>query len=868
MTQGLNRQHREGLTGRATAWVATRAWAWPRTVLLGLMVLCTLAAYAASGLRVDTDSSRMIAPDLPAQQAALVLNEKFPALKSTILITITAAEADMADLAVADLIDALEAQPTTIKSVFSPSADRYLMAHGFLYKDAEDLDEMFDRLSKSANLLAHLRADPTLDGFARALIEAIDLADRAEIGPDALERLFAETASVLEAQALDKARIFSWSAVMENEPSGQVTRQILIQPELDHTRLSPARPALNAIDAAIATLPIDRRAALTIGVTGEPALRAAELRSVTETLWISLLLSLLLVAALLRWGLGSWGRVSIALAVLVVSLVLTAGAAAITVGALNLISVAFIVLMVGLGIDFAVHIIAHIAELRHHGTAPAQAVPLAGLRSGRALATCAITTAVAFLAFTITDFHGMAQLGVIGAGGVVIAWAVAVVLIPALLAVGPSLAGDTAPLTIGSRSPKLRQVRLRQAWLAAVTLMVGAAAIWPALQARFEADPMALRDPESPSVQAFRLLAEKPETSPYRASIMTETAAEADRMATLFDDSAGIGTALNLGDLVPERQDQKLDLLDFAAPSIDHAVSGQPTALVADQDDTGDRMAALIDRLAGREGMAQRLNRALQAYLDARTAETDTQLADRIFRSFRLLVSRLEVMLDADRVSGSALPAEMRERFQAADGTYRVEIVPEGSIVTSTEAAKFAARVTDVAPSAAGGPIQLAAAGATVAKAMLIATLLAALSTAALCLVATRSLVDTAAVLVPLAVAALLTIAFGVLTGIPFNYANVIVLPLMIGIGVDSGIHLIQRERQAPGAVFQTSTPGAVTVSAATTVAAFGTLALSAHRGTASMGILLAVGVTLTVVTVLILTPQIRRWLLPLRHRA
>jgi len=95
----------------------------------------------------------------------------------------------------------------------------------------------------------------------------------------------------------------------------------------------------------------------------------------------------------------------------------------------------------------------------------------------------------------------------------------------------------------------------------------------------------------------------------------------------------------------------------------------------------------------------------------------------------------------------------------------------------------------------------------------------------------------------------------------PFNYANVIVLPLLIGIGVDSGIHIAIRERRAPGAVFATSTPRAVLISALTTVAAFGTLAFSDHRGTASMGTLLAVAMVAAIASVFALTPWMMRWL-------
>jgi predicted RND superfamily exporter protein len=163
--------------------------------------------------------------------------------------------------------------------------------------------------------------------------------------------------------------------------------------------------------------------------------------------------------------------------------------------------------------------------------------------------------------------------------------------------------------------------------------------------------------------------------------------------------------------------------------------------------------------------------------------------------------------------------------------------------------------------------MQLAAAGKTVGASMLQATLLAALATGLLAWIATRRLVDTAAILLPLVVGGVVTAAASVLLDMPFNYANVIVLPLMLGLGVASGVHIAVRERRAPGAVFATSTPRAVLFSALTTIAAFGTLALSEHRGTSSMGVLLSVSVVAAVGSVLGLTPALMRWAARLRRR-
>ena len=416
----------------------------PWAVLGALAVLAGLSVWAATTLRIDADSSRMLDPDLPAQKQAHALNAAFPTLKSSIVIAITADQADAADLAAQDLVTRLKGQDA-IGDVFAPAVDAYMTAHGFLYRDRKAVADSFTRLSKSANLLARLRSDRSLNGFLASLEEALLLAERSEIGPDALERLFAETAATLEAQVAQRPYVFGWSTMLDDGDSGPATRLISVQPVLDRTRLNPAKPALLAIQAAIADLPDALAEPVEIGVTGEPALRAEETASVTGSIGLSLALSMVLVALILRVGLRAGGPVLLSLAALVVSLVLTTGLAAVTVSALNLISVAFIVLMVGLGIDFAIHILAHINEQREHGSTPRDAVRLTGQRTGLALGLSAVTTALAFLAFTITEFRGMAQLGLIGAPGVLIAFVVAATMIPAMMAVMPGMAGRVRP---------------------------------------------------------------------------------------------------------------------------------------------------------------------------------------------------------------------------------------------------------------------------------------------------------------------------------------------------------------------------------------------------------------------------------------
>ncbi|MEO1600454.1 MAG: MMPL family transporter [Pseudomonadota bacterium] len=844
------------MTGRAAGQVAASAVAaWvtrvaerPRTAIAGLAVIVLLALLALTRLGIDTDSRKMLAPDLPFQLRGQAVNAAFPGLKNQVLVAVRGERADPVDAVVATLTDALEDAPG-VAAVFAPSADAVLVRSGMLYLDQDVLEAQLTRLAKSANLLAALRGDQTLEGFIAALGEAARLAERADIPRGALDALHAEAAAVVEGVLAGTPRSFAWSDALAG--TGPVLRVITVSPSLDFARVNPAKTAMQSVEAAVAALDPALAAEVEIGLTGDPVLRAEELRSVAGGMPLSLGLSLLLVAAVLWVSLGSAARAGLAFGSLVLTLMLTTGFAALAVGELNLVAIAFIVLMVGLGIDFAIHLMLHLEEdAAYLPVEEALAASARGL--GPALVLTAVSTSAAFLAFAVTDFVGMAQLGLIGGAGVLIAFAVSLTLIPAAVRLSPGLIRRQRRETAVKPGTRPRPPSRLAAWLALAT---GLGALVLATEARFDADPMGLRDPDARSVAVYGWLQEDPALAPLRLSLLVPDAdtarAEADRLAALPE----VRSARWLGSLVPQDQEAKLALIDLVWPSLDYAVSGTAVSLAEDLPRTPE---ALADAL-GEGGAAGRLADALRTW--ARSGASDDALTARLFAHFPALIERLASQLDVAEITASDLPDPLRARYvTTADGAllYRVEIVPEADVSDPEARAAFVRAVRQVAPGAGGPPDQIEGAANTVATAMLRASLLALAFTALLAFAAVRSLAMVAAILVPVGLAGAVTLAAGVLLGMPLNNANIIVLPLLIGIGVDTGIHLALRAERS-GAVFATATPRAVVASALTTIGAFATLALSDHRGTASMGTLLAIALVAAVAMAFALTPWLVR---------
>jgi len=851
----LDNSHGGGFLTRAVIAWGLFVFRHPRKVLLVLAVLLAASGVAATTLRIDTDSSRMLSEKLPFQVHTRELAEAFPVTKRAILILVRSTHHDAADAATRALVDGLRGRGSRgddtdggIARVFAGAVDPFFRRNGLLYLDIEALETRLTRLSESANLMAELRENRTLGGFETALARTLTLVEGAAVDPAELAPFLDETAEVIESHLAGRARPLDWQGAFSARTGAEpVLRVITVEPELDFSRLSPAKPAIEAVRAGIAAIDPDLAALVEIGVTGDPVLRAEELDSVSERLGLSLFLSLLLVAMVLLLTFRRPTRVLAALASLTVTLVLTVGFTALAVGTLNLISIAFVVLMVGLGIDFAIHYLSHLEEAAAEGIDAGEAVARSGGEIGAALFLSALTTSVAFLAFTATDFVGMAQLGLIGGVGVLIAFLVAVTVIPALTALVPGLlrgragpALPTSPRNVGR-------------WAIAAAGLLAAVSLWYAPQVRFDADPMGLRDPAAPSVVAYGWLRADAARAPER---MGYIAADAERAAAVADRLAGVETvaeAVWLGDLVPERQDEKLALIDIAWPSMAFIVDGEASALAEASTE------ALPDRLRALGGAA---GRRLAASLDRlrQTPPDGTRDLERaLFRFLPDLIARVSDQMAVDVVTVADLPPALVDRYRAAEGRYLVEIRPTEDIGHPEARGRFVTAVNAVLPEAAGPPAQIHGAVDAVSRAMLLAAGLALAGTLVLAGLVLRRAALVAAIVFPLLLAALVTLGASVALGLPFNFANIIVLPLMIGIGVDSGIHLALRTVRARTAVFDTSTPRAVLASALTTVAAFGTLALSDHVGTASMGIMLAIAMVASVAMIFAFTPLLVR---------
>jgi len=847
---------------RLTAPLTALAAASCRRPWLVLAVVLALAGaslvLAATRLGIDTSTEDMLSPELPFRQSAQELTRLFPLLDQTLIVVVEGADSDRRDAAALALAEAMAAKPTVFAEVFYPEAEPFFREHGLLYLSPEELAATVDRLAAAQPLLTTLDRDPSLKG----LDEVLTLAFGAAADPALLEELgpaLDAMADAAESAGSDDPRPLFWQALMglDSANEEQRARVILAQPALDYRSLNPARQAMEQVRALAEELEL-AKAGVSIGLTGKPALKADELQSVRGNIAGIGLLSFALVALILWRGLAS-GRAALALAaLLLLGLALTAGFATLAVGRLNLLSVAFAVLFIGLSVDYAIHSLMRIDEARLPERSLAEAVVQAYRANIPALSLCALSTAIAFLAFLPTAYDGLAELGLISAGGIAIALLLCLTLLPALIRLFRVRPSSIRP---GRLAARLERGIAARRWpvLAALSLLA-AASLAAMPQLRFDNDPLALRDPDSPSVVSLESILSDPRAAPFRADILEPDLDAADALAAKLLALPEVDRVVTARRLVPKEQEEKLIQLEEAGFLLTPLLFPEPPAPPLTD---GERATAAAQLIATLDRAPESLSAPAQRLAAVLAAER--QSAERLAAVERLIVGDLPQRLDdltasltAGEVRYADLPESLLRRYVAPGGQARVEVLPTEDLRDPDKRQEFVAAVTAVAPAAAGDAVTVVLAGETVLAAFQTASLITLVAVTLLIWLVLRRIADVALALAPLLLAAILTGGVAVLFGIDLNFANVVVVPLLFGIGIDSGLHLVVRHREAPGApLMENTTPRAVFVSAVTTLASFGALALSDHPGTASMGLLLLIALLCVLLSVFALLPAL-----------
>lgn len=846
--------------GRTAETLAALSWRWAALVLAGAAVLTILfGLFAAEHLKMDTQTSRLLDPALEWRQKEIAYNDAFPQGKRTLVVVVETDSPARAAAAAERLSDALARQTDLFQSVSYPEGSDFFRRNGLLLQNLDRVRAVSDQLIEAAGLLGPFAADPSLRGLFDALNRALAGVKDGAIEPSLLDRPLSAIADTIARRRAGEPAYLSWSRFLSAEPPSprERLRVITLKPVLDHATLAPGRAAREAVTGTAASLGI--AGDVQLHFTGDVALNDEELASVTAGMGLATLLSSLLVLAVLFIAIRSPKAVLAILIILAVGLVWALAFAAATVQVLNLVSVAFVVMFIGLAVDFGIQFCVRYRDEQTRTADAGEAIRRTGAGIGGALGLAALVTAIGFLAFAPTAYRGVSELGLIAGAGMLIALLLNLTLLPALLRyLSPRPAGAPPHLFRTARADEWI-IRNRRAVLAgSAVLILAGAALLPRLT--FDFNPLNLKDPEAASVRTLNRLIEAGLAAPNAMQLLVPDRASIGPIVKRLRDLPEVGRVISIESFIPQDQDKKLAILADAAFLLAPALGMGETMPPPRLEDIRESARDMASRLRLLAPGAPPSYTKLAEEIDWLLAGGETRLAtleEPLIGALRAQLAGLPLLLDAEAVRFDTLPEDLKRNWIAPDGRFRVEIRPKDAALDNEGLSRFVHAVQGVAPDAIGGAYTIEKSGDAVWMAFRQAFFYALVGIVAVLALILRRAVDVALIVGPLLAAALLTLGLTVLIGLPINFANVIALPLLMGIGVAFNIYFVTNWRLGLTRPLQSSTARAVLFSALTTLCAVASLAVSPHRGTASMGQLLTLCLTVTLVAALVLLPAL-----------
>ena len=826
-----------------------------------LAALSIVAAYERLG--VTTDVGKLFADSLPWKQRDIQFKRLFPQFDDLLVAVIDARSPEQADATAAGLEAMLKADTTHFATVRRPDASPFFDQNGLLFLDQKTLETLLNQTVDAQPFLGQLAADPSARGLFAALSLIAVGVQQNQADLTSFEPALRSFHATLAAAASGSPQPLSWEKLLSGPVSelGGRFRFVLAQPRLDYGALQPGGTATAAMRTAIARQEFVADGSARVRISGSVALADEEFSTVAQGAAVGLAGSLTLVIVLLFLAVRSWRLVVPILLTLTIGLLLTTGFAALSVGTLNLISVAFAVLFVGIAVDFSIQFCVRDREMRHETVSAQLALEQTAGRAGSQILVAACATSAGFLAFVPTDFVGVAELGLIAGAGMLIAFLCSLTFLPAALTL---FAPRPEPGEVGfpwGASADRFFVRHRRPVLAVFTL-VAVAGLASIPRLTFDSDPLHTKNPHTEAMETLADLMESPLTTPYTIDILAPNAATAGQDAAKLAPLPLVAQVVNINSFVPADQAPKLAAIEDAGSVLSSSLAPREAAAAVTEQDlrlaahsAHVQLAAVLNKLPPGHPLAE---------IAADLATLEAAPAPVLFAADRALtrflpeqLARLRLALSAQPVSLDTVPPDIAHDWVLPDGRARVQVVAKPGAQDSVGLRRFIDQVETVVPDAGGSAVTLAATADTIVGAFEHAALGALAAIAVLLMIALRRVLHVAMVMAPLLLSATMTVLVAAWWPLPLNFANIIALPLLLGVGVSFNIYFVMNWRLGETRRLGSATARAIVFSALTTGTAFGSLALSGHPGTASMGTLLLLSLGCTLVASLVFMPAL-----------
>lgn len=874
------------LTTRPYALLGNWTLGHPFTVLSILVVLGILAAqYTVSHLRIDTDTGKLIAPDAPFQQYRRLYEQAFSQDLSTLLLVVESDTAELTKTAGRRLLGLLRDNTDHFNSAHIPNDNKFFRQNGLLYLDTDELRTLSQDLSVAQPFIGRIAQEPHLTGFFSIFADALKAADKkatdkAQVVPIDLASLADKIANVLHKTTQGENTLLSWESLIVEKKRRSNREFIIVSPKLDHSQIRPAQGAIEAIRKAAADIQDPVLPPVKVWVTGEVGLEDDELAGISTGTFTASVFSVVLVLLILLVAYRSVLLTVATLLSLALGMVFCGAFAAVAVKELNLISVAFAVSNIGLGVEYAIHFCFRYRDNLKENPDKELALRDTLMTVAPSLLLAAGTTSIGLYAFIPTDYKGVSELGLLAGTSLFICLSITLISLPALLKIAPAptkVRPAEEQSVFSNLAKKLSALPLHYAKpIAVTTLVIALLSIVLAFNLKIDFNPINLRDPDTESVIAFKKLMEDEETTPMTLNVLAKNKNSTGTLQQRLSALPSVDKTVSLFDFQPMDQDEKLALIEelvlILGPQVQHfpqlKADADPVPGITQLIEAIDTLLPQKSDNRERESLT-RLKKELQeilSKLDARPEPSRRNFIEKtqnaLLGTLPQVMKELSASMEAREITLSDVPPDISDQWLSKDGLFRIQIFPKKDLNDLTNLKEFITEVQSVAPLITGLPIIYWESMREVTAAFRQAIVIALVAITLVLLAIRRSILDTILVMATLILAGLFTMASAAITSTPINFANIIALPLLLGLGVDNGVHMLVKLRHPPPEgenIYQSSTARGIFYGALTTSSSFGGLAFSPHAGISSMGLLITIGIFWIMVCTFIILPALSK---------
>lgn len=891
--------------------MATLAYKFPYAIVVAGVLLCLVSLYYThSHLYFDPDRGNLIRRSAALQKSQDRYLAEFPRAEDMVVIVEDGTDAERRAF-IDDLEKALKAEPETFSYVFGKTELSFVRSHALQYVDVDTLAEMAESLGKNLPLIKGIASASSFAELAKA-VPASDM--QFQDDKDVIATLPVVNAALDQLIDCVKTRghykfvspiIKGAGSNEEGLPEEIAQGSIAIYNTLSKGRIylllaRPVYPENVPSDKAIEKSVLRMREILEtmqrahpkvlVSLTGELVLDVDEGLVSTSDSYNATVISLVLVTLVFAWAFREFYRPLMAVFTLILGVGWTMGFTTLAVGHLNLLTVTFCTILIGLGIDFGIHFIYRYDEERVAGLASLEAMQATLSGAGRENLTGALSTAIAFWVLILTDFIGIAELGIIAGTGIMLCYLAMALVLPSLLFIQERFKGDKAVTGISSYKilASLESMWLKKAGLVVVLCSLFTIwCIWEARTVRYDYNLLNLQSEGLESVRAELHLINSSSYSLLNGITLAANPPEAGRYMELYKKMPGVSAVESVCELIPSDFKSKQPLLTEIKRFMEQVPAPKPYRK-PDEGRASSEMIAMGRSIKKAEKMVRselhRLERHPDQKIRSQASDCEKKMDELfemlgsmgpgaiqecigvferdIFTDIYNLVSLLKEQQDGPPLDIKDIPEVLRSREVGRGGLIQVRVFPSENVWERSAQEKFVRNMQKIDPQAVGMPIMAYYDTQELRHSNEIAGVYALAAIWVLLFLHFRKVKITLLALFPKVIGIIWMVGIMGYCGVDFNSANFLALPLILGIGLVFGVHVVHRSCEEGGdGIFGHSTGPAIAMSGLTTMIGFGSLIIARHHGVSSLGFIMTAGVGANLLTSVVFLPALMTYL-------